>query len=253
MAANTTHPSFTLQPDNENAKIWRYMDFAKYVSLLSKQELFFARSDMFEDPFEGSIPAKISELWRSPLPETHRHIHHDITKHQREWTYISCWHLNEYESEAMWKLYAKTNEAVAIQSTYAKLRDSLPNEVCLGCVNYMDYETLYSRTPIKSSPDQIWPFIHKRISFEHEKEVRAVKWRLEDGFTYDKDGWTAIGAKKNTLSGQAIPLPLKEVIEKIYIAPYAPNWFKSVVESVTEKYSFEFSIVQSDMNNQPSY
>ena len=41
-------------PKNENAKIWRYMDFTKLVSLLEKRALFFCRSDKLGDPFEGS-------------------------------------------------------------------------------------------------------------------------------------------------------------------------------------------------------
>ena len=37
----------------------------------------------------------------------------------RNTTYISCWNRNNYESEAMWKLYSKdvTTNAIAIQTT----------------------------------------------------------------------------------------------------------------------------------------
>jgi hypothetical protein len=44
-----------LKPANENAKIWRYMDFTKFVSLLEKKALFFCRADKLGDPFEGVI------------------------------------------------------------------------------------------------------------------------------------------------------------------------------------------------------
>ncbi|WP_257150127.1 hypothetical protein [Bacillus cereus] len=39
----------------ENAKLWRYMDFAKLVSLLSNQSLYFCKSDEFRDVFEGRL------------------------------------------------------------------------------------------------------------------------------------------------------------------------------------------------------
>lgn len=52
------HPVFQ-QPNNENIKIWRYMDFTKFMSLLDTKKLFFTRADKFEDPFEGSWPKKI--------------------------------------------------------------------------------------------------------------------------------------------------------------------------------------------------
>ena len=37
------HPSFN--PPSDNATLWRYMDFTKFVSLLDKSALFFVRAD----------------------------------------------------------------------------------------------------------------------------------------------------------------------------------------------------------------
>jgi len=37
-----------------NAQLWRYMDFTKYVSLLSSRALYFTRADQFEDTYEGA-------------------------------------------------------------------------------------------------------------------------------------------------------------------------------------------------------
>lgn len=36
-------------------KVWRYMDFTKFVSLLDKRELWFTRADELNDPFEGTL------------------------------------------------------------------------------------------------------------------------------------------------------------------------------------------------------
>ncbi|MGF9958045.1 hypothetical protein QRE62_01345 (plasmid) [Bacillus mycoides] len=38
-----------------NAKLWRFMDFTKLVSILSTNSLYFRRSDKFKDVFEGRI------------------------------------------------------------------------------------------------------------------------------------------------------------------------------------------------------
>lgn len=43
-------------PPPSEAILWRYMDFTKFVSLLEKSALFFARADKLDDPFEGFIP-----------------------------------------------------------------------------------------------------------------------------------------------------------------------------------------------------
>lgn len=51
--------------------------------------------------------------------------------------------MNDYESAAMWKLFLKTNEGVAIQTTYGRLFDSLdklPKPVYVSTVKYIDYE-----------------------------------------------------------------------------------------------------------------
>jgi hypothetical protein len=37
------------KPEDENAKIWRYMDFTKFVSLLDTKSLYFTRVDRLGD------------------------------------------------------------------------------------------------------------------------------------------------------------------------------------------------------------
>ena len=38
-----------------DAVLWRFMSFTKFVSLLARNALFFARADKLGDPFEGSL------------------------------------------------------------------------------------------------------------------------------------------------------------------------------------------------------
>jgi hypothetical protein len=53
MSPAADHPIFITPPD-PNVKIWRYMDFTKYVSMLVSGGLYFSRSDLLGDPFEAS-------------------------------------------------------------------------------------------------------------------------------------------------------------------------------------------------------
>jgi hypothetical protein len=48
-------------------KIWRYMDFAKFISLLANQALFFACPNKFTDPFEGHRPRSEMAAWSTIL------------------------------------------------------------------------------------------------------------------------------------------------------------------------------------------
>jgi hypothetical protein len=54
-----------LEVPDDNQKIWRFMDFSKYVDLLTTSELHFARADSFEDPFDCSAMVFLSESLRS--------------------------------------------------------------------------------------------------------------------------------------------------------------------------------------------
>jgi hypothetical protein len=56
---------------------------------------------------------------------------------------VSCWHMNDYESKAMWKLYA--NKGIAIESTIGQfkssfLRESGENKIYVFPVRYEDFE-----------------------------------------------------------------------------------------------------------------
>lgn len=41
-------------PSKLDIPIWRYVDFAKFVDLLERRQLHFARLDQLGDPFEGA-------------------------------------------------------------------------------------------------------------------------------------------------------------------------------------------------------
>src|SRR5438045_2312384 len=133
-------------PEDPHVKIWRYMDFTKFVSMLEYGGLFFPRADLLGDPFEGS--------WRKPFPLSDVTITpptiggitlppfmgRDAFKWLRELVVISCWHMSQYESDAMWARYGGTNGSVVIQSSYSLLSASLPPTFHLGTVRYISYD-----------------------------------------------------------------------------------------------------------------
>jgi hypothetical protein len=48
------HHQFICPP--EDTILWRYLDFTKFASLISKKTMYFCRTDLLGDPFEGSYP-----------------------------------------------------------------------------------------------------------------------------------------------------------------------------------------------------
>ena len=102
--------NFPLPPKNENATIWRFIDFTKMMSLFETQSLFFCRSDKLDDPFEGSAPqGNFMALAKKIGPKVIIDADSEGRMKSREDIYVNCWYMNEHESAAMWKLYTQSN------------------------------------------------------------------------------------------------------------------------------------------------
>lgn len=253
MSVESDHPCF-IAPEDKNIKIWRYMDFTKFVSLLEEKCLFLSRVDKFEDPYEGAMSHVNSRIepsvWENKTPRekfNHMDMSRQMSRHRqmtRQWTYVNCWHMNNTESAAMWKLYAQTNESVAIQSTYSRLHQTLQSEAYIGMVNYIDYEKDWL-----PEGNGFWPYVHKRLSFEHEKELRVLHQDLpvnEEMNRFDHD-------RVNNEFGKSIPIDLSVLIENVYVSPTAPHWFYNLVANVSKKYGFEFDVKQSELSKTPVF
>ncbi|MBI5030650.1 MAG: hypothetical protein HZB51_08990 [Chloroflexi bacterium] len=157
---NEKQPNAFSAPTNPDVRIWRYMDFTKFVSMLEHQGLFFTRADLIGDAFEGSFARQNIEQRRttySGLDWEKVMQLFELYKSQRAYLLLNCWHINDQESAAMWKLYAKSNEAIAVQSTFAHLRSVLAAKVGIGMVNYIDYD--HARIP---EGNIFFPIMHKR-------------------------------------------------------------------------------------------
>jgi hypothetical protein len=248
------HPVF-IQPTDETERVWRYVDFTKFVSLLESKSLYFTRADKFEDPFEGSYP-RINVEARNAIPAGllasavagWTEMTERTAQSNRMWpkyTAINCWHLNNHESAAMWKLYIKSNEGVAIQSSYRKLREcfgKVEEVVNLGLVRYIDYDN-----DAIEHGNILTAFTCKRKSFEHEREVRALisRWPIFNN---------KLDFSRDTLKhGAAVAVDVDMLVEHVYIAPDAPDWFASLVESVIAVYGKGFPVVRSKLADRPLY
>jgi len=248
------HPCFP-QPSLA-AKLWRYMSLAKLVSLLDTRCLYFARSDQLGDPFEGSWarnqPGR-DLLAGMAKPEVAAERRRLRWKNDRESTVISCWHLSESESAAMWNQYA--DAGIAIQTTFAGLAGSLPQPaedtkgsrpIYLGLVNYIDYES-------DSVPEGIayWPFMHKRQSFSHEREVRAVIHRMGDGIREYKEASMHLIDPGFQTHGVYVPVDLDLLIGRVYVSPASTTWFAEAVRSVMVRFGIQTEVNHSALDALP--
>lgn len=239
--------------------LWRYQDFPKFVSLLDSGELFFTRADNFEDAFEGARGFNFQKdaIYESMRPSLILKVKHQLMvngkdnptddevetcvkeemkvlitrqEEKRKDYYVSCWHANERESEAMWKLYISAkNQGVAIQTTMERLCYSIGHEGFeVGAVNYISYDK-----PLDVDKTPIW---YKRTAFQHEHEVRAI-----------------LNEPGKTTSGINVKMDLDMMIEKVYISPSAPGWFAILVENVMKKYGLNKKVEHSKLDEKPIY
>ena len=234
-------------PKDENTKIWHYMDFTKFVSLLDTKALFFTRVDQLDDEFEGSITRfDLDPSFQKATSEErtdflrHRMRMTEVYKWQREELAVNCWHMNEDESAAMWKLYLKSDEGLVIQSTYQRLINSFDshdsvNTIWVGVVNYGDYKTIN----IPVDEDTLYPFLYKQKWFDYERELRAVVVQKKTMSNVPK-GQSWIGGSqflKMPKDGIKIPVNLDVMIENIYTSPKSKDWFVELVKSITKRFS----------------
>ena len=231
------HPDLSPPPDD--AVLWRYMDFTKFVSLLEKSALFFCRPDLLGDPFEGSIspatPPMISGDPKSGSRFTRGEIDLRRFMHLAR---VNCWHMGEFESEAMWRLYTRERDGVAIKTVFGRFKEALVGEesVNVSRVSYRDYRT-------ESIPwgNALLPLVHKRISFRHEQEVRAlyVEPQAKEGPDEPVGGYCRVD--------------LPRLIEEIVVAPFAADWFVDLVRSLGERYGIGDRVRPSTLSDRPKF
>lgn len=230
------HPLFNPPPDD--AVLWRYMDFTKFVSLLDKSALFFARADKLGDPFEGALSKINVALWPvlyTQIPKESFQKFAESRKKWREYTLISCWHERPYESEAMWRLYSRETDGIAIKTKFGSFKKSLisSEDIYIGKVSYVDYESTFI-----PEGNTFGPYLYKRQSFDHEREVRAI---------------VQIFSQDICDIGKYYEVDLSLLIQEVIVSPFAPAWLLELIHSVATRYNLETPIVKSNLGDNPMW
>jgi hypothetical protein len=149
--------------------------FAKFVALLEHRAIYLARADRLGDTFEGAAgitdrrpqwDAFYLDFFRHAVstvpgqeePPSTMHVEQEAARLLREFstigerdrrrTFVSCWHANTGESEALWRLYCPPPMmGVAIHTNARLLIDALGDDpqVKLGRVQYVDFSVRRSQ------------------------------------------------------------------------------------------------------------
>lgn len=218
------HPD--LDEPSDTDLIWRYLDFAKFTSLLDAKALFFARPTLFEDAHECLYP---DEFAQSDICGTDMQRFAKIAKETH--VYVNCWSMNDYESGLLWAKYVKTNLGVAIKSTVRSLKESLVTESnvpqYIGKVRYFN--------PKPEELKNLFNAIYRKKPIYHdEKELRILLF----GFV-----------PSSQATGTYVPISVEKLIEEIYVSPKSGDWFMELVEHIVkDHYHLDKPIKRSDFD-----
>ena len=234
----------------ETTQLARYFDLTKFLSLLKDERLFFCRLDKLEDRFEGTLPIASREDFRAYYQRlnstnfldkklTDEKIEEKIKSNLefreklKALNCVNCWNEFESESYALWKVYSDINQGIMVKSSFARLiRAFSETEEKVFCsrIKYIDHE--------KDSIDignTMTPIVHKHRAYSYESEVRLIHEVKQNGWVHDWEN-------EPFENGVKIKVDLSELIEEIIISPFAPIWFKDLIEDILKRYSLSCNL-----------
>lgn len=246
------HSELILPPDD--TILWRYMDFARFLQLLERKSLWFARPDQFEDPLEGTFTdGEVEHLRSLDAKSTVPGLsisggYLKGSQHMRTEAYVSCWRAGVAESLAMWDLYGKGSGIVAVKTNVGDLKQALnesPHHIFLGKVKYVDWNLA------PWDINALAMCCRKDFSYQHEAEVRAILWDIEIIGRNMSDALIAARLRKDYpdavpdpfllqkdagISGMEVSFDPERFITEIVVGPREKAWVAGLVEDVLKKY-----------------
>jgi len=256
-------------PEDENEKLWKYLDIWKFINLLSTSELYFTRADIIKklEPFDGKYPDKYYEILKNAYLQLNNGDNlKTLMDANFEWEYlkafdklffINCWNISSQESAAMWKIYTQNNQGVALQTTYKKLVNSIEHieqkNIALGLVEYINHKTLkFENENSLNFVNSVYnPFFLKHISYNYEKEFRLVYYEYNKTNIKSETKEILLGKMQyayNIREGINIPLNnLNNLIENVYASPFMESWQIEILDILLEKFLINKKIKHSDL------
>jgi hypothetical protein len=251
MTLGNTQPSMPIPDD---LVLWRYLDFPKFLDLLSSKSLKMPRASKMEDGYEGmmgqaAIKETVSAGKKRGEPSYLRHASINLEQRRsffwRDRTYISCWNAFPHENAGLWRIYGD-DKGLAIRTTWKSLRTSLTGEAdCVDRIYYGNVEYRnFAKNPLvaQTFTDQ---FFVKRNEFVHEQEFRLIAHDRTREHNY----------KDTSLVGipqfATIACDLNVLIDEVLVSPRMGGWVRDAVANVSALYSGRWPVSRSNLYQPP--
>lgn len=231
---------------NWTETLWRYCTADRFEWIVNNRKLYFASANQFVDPFEGAVAVQTNVSPPDPRYAEMEYPEKAFFQLKRL-TKLNCWHRAEYESDAMWKLYAGARKGIAICSSAERLRNAVgPYKIQQqyadetlwgGPVRYIDL------TQVRMPPSTLDRFFYKHLAFAWEREFRlAVSVASAEEF--------AVNVPE---MGIEVPVNLDRLIDHIIVGPEIPAAQRERVVALAGAAGFEARIRYSSLLGKPRY
>lgn len=241
-------------PSSKDAKVWRYMSLAKFLSLLTNSDLHFSSVWRLRESVDAMEGMMTEAEWKSLIardPEDAEEVR-ALYRHFADLAFVSCWHVRSHESMGIWRWHVGTCDGVAVQSTFGRLCDCLSTydrQVRIGLVEYADYATQ------KVVPGNALKCVYrKRQEYDVERELRI------SCFPYSgpvRGGglpeWERRRAEAEDLirQGEKVRVHLPTLIERILVAPKSAHWLDKLLQMYVASVELDPDIVVHSRIDRP--
>ncbi|MFC3912848.1 DUF2971 domain-containing protein [Pseudaeromonas sharmana] len=233
---------------NPNRTLTRYISLTKLLAFL-EHGLFIPKATLFDDELEGVL------YYFGEKKPTNHIISRESIRSCMDWIYISCWHLDETESHAMWKIYGASSESVAIQTTEADFKYAY---FSLKSNMHTYFDSVRYKNPTQDNIKELDSiFVLNNINtptYENTATYAALlSFMKHSGFSFENEARliaidpNANSTSKNNSNGISISnIESQQMIKKILIHPYAPVWFeKLVIDILCNRYKLDIPVHRS--------
>ena len=246
----TDDPYWYPEKPNSSDTVWRYMDLAKFISILQNDALWFSHHSNFDDPYDGKYSEKTIEKIKEDYGELGLDPPSSIDEDSdlSYYNYVSCWNIKDEQSVGLWNMYFKGEIGVAIKTSIEKLEDAVsePN------VDFRGYSTMSGKVDYCSVDDEprgyYGPIFSKRPIFDFENEFRIVFSTLSSQDGNETDDESSLSTK-----GIPVSVDVDTLIDEVYVSPEAGGYVKQVLEDLKDcsEIEFNFTITQSALFSHP--
>lgn len=229
-----------LQPVEPSQSLLHYLPLHRLNPLISGTAIYLRRLDLFQDQFEGKLPAandsQVSDFTAQFMGQfgmTEKDVKNwktFLTGTNRKLTYVHCWFASDNEDVSMWRDYADGGKGVCLRTTARRLGDAISRQGHLG----LELRRVTYTGEQEALPEIIscLPAGRKqaRPEFVREREVRIIA-------TITEQAWAAGFA---TTDGeppdhQLVAVNFDRLFERVYVGPNASDATFQEVEALANK------------------